>query len=45
VSLGLNTASFNSCFDSGKYTNKIQKESTEGSQYGIDGTPTFYVGK
>ena len=44
VSLGLNAASFNSCLDSSKYTDKIQKESSEGSQYGVDGTPTFYIG-
>ena len=44
VSLGLNAASFNSCLDSGKYSDKVQKESNLGSQYGITGTPTFYVG-
>jgi protein-disulfide isomerase len=44
VSLGLNGASFNSCLDSSKYSDKIQKQSTEGSQYGISGTPTFYIG-
>jgi protein-disulfide isomerase len=44
VSLGLNAASFNSCLDSSKYSDKIQKESGEGSQYGVSGTPTFYVG-
>jgi protein-disulfide isomerase len=44
VSLGLNAASFNSCFESGKYNDKIQKESSEGSQYGVNGTPTFYIG-
>lgn len=44
VSLGLNAASFNSCLDSSKYNNKIQKESNEGSQYGVSNTPTFYIG-
>jgi protein-disulfide isomerase len=44
VSLGLNAASFNSCFDSNKYSDKIQKQSSEGSQYGVSGTPTFYIG-
>jgi protein-disulfide isomerase len=44
VPLGLNAASFNSCIDSSKYTDKIQKETSEGSQYGVNGTPTFYVG-
>jgi protein-disulfide isomerase len=44
VSLGLNAASFNTCLDSNKYTDKIQKESSEGSRYGVSGTPTFYVG-
>jgi protein-disulfide isomerase len=44
VSLRLNAASFNSCMDSNKYADKIQKQSTEGLQYGVDGTPTFYIG-
>ncbi len=44
ASLGLNAASFNSCLDSSKYSDKIQKQSSEGSQYGVSGTPTFYVG-
>jgi protein-disulfide isomerase len=44
VSLGLNAASFNSCLDSNKYSDKIQKQSSEGSQYGVLGTPTFYIG-
>ena len=30
VSLGLNAASFNSCFDSSKYSDKIQKEYVKG---------------
>jgi protein-disulfide isomerase len=42
--LGLNTASFNSCLDSSKYSDKIQKQSSLGSQYGVSGTPTFYIG-
>ena len=36
-----NTSSKN---NSGKYSDKIQKQSGEGSQYGVSGTPTFYVG-
>jgi protein-disulfide isomerase len=42
--LGLNAASFNSCLDSSKYSDKIQRESSLGSQYGVSGTPTFYIG-
>jgi protein-disulfide isomerase len=44
VSLGLNTANFNACLDSAKYADKIQKESSEGLQNRVDGTPTFYIG-
>ena len=44
ASLGLNAQSFNSCLDSSKYSDKIQKESSLGSQYGVSGTPTFYIG-
>jgi protein-disulfide isomerase len=42
--LGLNAQSFNSCLDSSKYSDKIQKESSQGAQYGVSGTPTFYIG-
>jgi protein-disulfide isomerase len=42
--LGLNAQSFNSCLDSSKYSDKIQKQSSLGSQYGVSGTPTFYIG-
>jgi protein-disulfide isomerase len=45
VSLGLNALSFNNCLDSNKYSDKIKKESSEGSKYyGVNGTPTFYIG-
>jgi protein-disulfide isomerase len=44
VSLELKAASFNSCLDSNKYADKIQKESIQGSQYGVSDTPTFYIG-
>jgi protein-disulfide isomerase len=44
TSLGLNAASFNSCLDSSKYSDKIQKQTSLGSQYGVSGTPTFYIG-
>jgi protein-disulfide isomerase len=44
ASLGLNAASFNSCLDSSKYSDKIQKQTSLGSQYGVSGTPTFYIG-
>jgi protein-disulfide isomerase len=45
ASLGLNAVSFNLCINSSIYSDKIhQKQSGEGSQYGVSGTPTFYVG-
>lgn len=42
--LGLNTATFNSCLDSGKYKTEIQADIQDGSKYGVGGTPTFYIG-
>lgn len=41
--LKLDTARFNQCLDSGKYANTWQRDSDEGSQYGVTGTPTFFV--
>jgi protein-disulfide isomerase len=42
--LGLHADSFNSCLDSKKYEEKVDKELQEGSNYGVSGTPTFYIG-
>lgn len=37
--LGLNTSNFNSCLDSGKYTNKVNADLNEGTSVGVTGTP------
>ena len=42
--LGLNTVAFNSCLDSNKYQSEIQADIQDGIKYGVDGTPTFYIG-
>lgn len=42
--LGLNTAQFNSCLDSKKYDSEIDKDFQDGSNAGVSGTPTFYIG-
>ncbi len=42
--LGLETTSFNACFDSGKYTQQVQQETAQGSQRGVIATPTFFIG-
>lgn len=42
--LGLNTTSFNTCLDTAKYADKIKKDMTEGSSYGVRGTPSTFVG-
>ncbi len=43
--IGLNTATFNSCLDSGKYKSIIQTSISEGSAQGVSGTPSFLIGK
>lgn len=43
VSLGLNTATFNSCLDSGKYAQYVQDDLAAGSAAGVSGTPSFFV--
>jgi len=42
--LGLNVDEFNSCVDSGKYLNEIQNDLNDGREYGVTGTPGFFVG-
>lgn len=41
--LGLDTAKFNECLDSGKYANEVQKDVQDGMAYGVSGTPTFFI--
>ncbi len=41
--LGLDTAKFDQCVDSGKYMNIVQKEMDEGRRLGVRGTPTIFV--
>jgi protein-disulfide isomerase len=41
--LGLDTATFNDCLDSGKKTSEVQKDYQAGQSYGVTGTPTFFI--
>lgn len=43
VDLGLDTAGFAQCLDSGRYTEKVQQETLEGQQAGVRGTPSVFV--
>ncbi len=42
--IGLNAQEFNSCLDSGKYTQEVLKDFSDGSASGVSGTPTFFIG-
>jgi protein-disulfide isomerase len=41
--VGINAASFEQCFTSGKYKGLVQKDLSEGAQLGLTGTPTFFI--
>lgn len=41
--LGLNTAVFNQCLDSGKYKAEVAKDLADGQSYGVSGTPSFFI--
>jgi len=41
--LGLDTAVFNQCLDSGAMAGEVQKDFQEGSRLGIRGTPSFFI--
>jgi protein-disulfide isomerase len=41
--LGLNTAEFDNCLDSGKYSEEVQKDLEDGQSLGVSGTPTFFI--
>jgi protein-disulfide isomerase len=42
--IGLDTNSFNSCVDSSKYADKVNKDAQDGATFGATGTPTFFIG-
>lgn len=42
---GLDMAKFQGCLDSGRYTEAIKNGETEASGLGINGTPSFVIGK
>jgi protein-disulfide isomerase len=41
--LGLEAGPFGECLDSGKYASKWQQGLAEGTQYGVTGTPAFFI--
>ena len=41
--LGLNTTEFNTCLDSGKYTQKVKDSTEEASSIGVNGTPHTFI--
>jgi protein-disulfide isomerase len=41
--LGLNNASFESCYSANKYTNAIAADESEGQRYGVQGTPGTFL--
>jgi protein-disulfide isomerase len=41
--LGLDTATFDDCLDSGKNTAEVQKDIQDGQAYGVGGTPAFFI--
>jgi protein-disulfide isomerase len=41
--MGLDTAAFNTCLDSGKYTQRVQDQTNIARQLGVQSTPTFAV--
>jgi protein-disulfide isomerase len=41
--LGLDTATFDDCLDTGKHTAEVQKDSGDARAYGVRGTPGFFI--
>ncbi len=44
IELNLNQIVFDSCLDSGKYSNEVSKDISDGRSYQISGTPSFFIG-
>ena len=43
--IGLNVSQFQSCLDTGKYKDYVDKDIAYATQVGANGTPTWFVGK
>jgi protein-disulfide isomerase len=41
--MGLDTATFNTCLDSGKYTQIVKDQANIAQQIGVSSTPTFVL--
>ncbi len=41
--IGIDTKKFQECLSGGKYKDLIQKEVAKGNQYGVRGTPNFFI--
>lgn len=41
--LSLNSSKFKDCLDSGKYRAEVEKDYSDGLEYGVSGTPTFFI--
>ena len=41
--LGLDTARFNDCLDSGKMASEVENDIRDGQNYGVRGTPAFFI--
>ncbi len=44
TTLNLDLLKFQECLDSGRYTNDIRRDISEGQRDGVRGTPTFLIG-
>ena len=42
--LKLNSGNFDSCLDSAKYLDEVNKDYQDGTNYGVSGTPAFFIG-
>ncbi|PIN75419.1 disulfide bond formation protein DsbA [Candidatus Woesearchaeota archaeon CG10_big_fil_rev_8_21_14_0_10_36_11] len=43
LNLGLNTAMFNTCLDTGAMASEIQQDFLDGQRAGVQGTPAFFI--
>jgi protein-disulfide isomerase len=41
--LGLDTATFNDCLDSGEQSSEVEKDSRDAQSYGVTSTPSFFI--
>ncbi len=43
LEIGIDSESFNACFDSGEFRDDVEEDYRDGERLGVTGTPAFFI--